>query len=89
MAPTNSFGILIIGSRPFPSTRAGIFRRHCFGRFAVILAFQSQSLSAPEPPQANVRWSGRVLAVGWAATPRIVIAARAAQLGRYAAVTDS
>ena len=30
----------------------------------------------------NVRWSGRVLAFGGAATPRIVIPARAAQLGR-------
>ena len=31
---------------------------------------------------ANVRWSGRVLSCGCAATPRIVITARAAQLGR-------
>lgn len=30
----------------------------------------------------NVRWSGRVPAVGCTATPRTVIAARAAQLGR-------
>ena len=30
----------------------------------------------------NVRWSGRVLPVGWAATPPTVIPARAAQLGR-------
>ena len=33
----------------------------------------------------NVRWSGRVLDFGSAATPRTVIPARAAQLGRYAA----